>query len=205
MPKIALFRTKLFQVFFIIAMVVGIGISFAIDSDNDGMSDLYENFFKLSPTNSQDAAEKYDSDLLDNLAEFGLWTDPDRADTDTDGFPDHADSNALSRAAILWAQHHTGILLVARSARVGLEVFGGELVDCVDQEMCDVAGAQPIAHIGRHEHRGIAIEVLESGSYGSFRLRKSKTAAASIILKYYSQAKSDRLLVITRMPFPALP
>jgi len=102
MSKIALFKTKSFQIIFIIALAVGIGIAIAVDTDNDGMSDAYENFFNLNPTNSTDAAENRDSDLLDNLAESGLWTNPDVADTDCDGFPDHADSNALSRAVMFW-------------------------------------------------------------------------------------------------------
>jgi hypothetical protein len=102
MPKIALFRTKLFQLLFAVATVIGVSISFAIDSDNDGMSDLYEGFFKLNPTNAVDAAENYDSDSLNNLRESELWTDPDVTDTDMDGFVDDADSNALSRAVIRW-------------------------------------------------------------------------------------------------------
>ena len=102
MLKIALFRAKLFQSIFIIALALGIGISFAVDTDNDGMSDLYENLFQLNPTNSTDAVLDYDADLLDNLAESILWTDPDSSDTDRDGWPDNVDSNALSRAVILW-------------------------------------------------------------------------------------------------------
>jgi len=102
MSKIALFKTKSFQVIFFIAIAVGVGIAIAVDTDNDGMSDAYENFFNLNPTNSTDAAENRDSDLLDNLAESGLWTNPDVADTDCDGFPDHADDNPLSRAVVFW-------------------------------------------------------------------------------------------------------
>jgi len=45
MSKIALFKTKSFQITFLIALAVGIGIAIAVDTDNDGMSDVYENFF----------------------------------------------------------------------------------------------------------------------------------------------------------------
>lgn len=72
------------------------------DTDNDGMSDAYETFFSLNPTNPADAAFNYDTDTLDNLAESGLWTDPFAADTDHDGWSDGADSNALSRAWVGW-------------------------------------------------------------------------------------------------------
>ena len=55
MSKIALFRSKWFQFLFVISLIVGVSVSFAIDTDNDGMSDLYENFFKLNATNNTDA------------------------------------------------------------------------------------------------------------------------------------------------------
>ncbi|MDF7808818.1 lectin-like protein [Pontiellaceae bacterium B12219] len=102
MPKIALFRTRLFQLLFAAAFIIGVSISFAIDSDNDGMSDLYESFFRLNATNSTDAAENYDSDQLSNFEESMIWTDPMASDTDADGFPDDADANPLSRAVMLW-------------------------------------------------------------------------------------------------------
>ncbi|MCF7863261.1 MAG: hypothetical protein K9L89_00545, partial [Kiritimatiellales bacterium] len=102
MSKLALFRTKSFQLFFIFVLIVGIGIVLAVDTDNDGMSDQYENFFKLNPTNSMDALENHDADSLTNLVEALMWTDPNSADTDADGFEDGADSNALSRALIMW-------------------------------------------------------------------------------------------------------
>ncbi len=102
MSKIALLRTKLFQLIFSIALILGITIAFAIDSDNDGMSDLYEKFFKLDATDASDAAAHYDGDELSNLEEFAAWTDPWVADTDRDGFLDHEDDNPLSRAVVLW-------------------------------------------------------------------------------------------------------
>lgn len=91
----------MFQSIFLTACLLG--IAFAVDTDNDGMSDLYENFFKLNSTNSNDAVENYDSDSLDNLQESMLWTDPLTGDTDADGFLDHEDSNALSRVVVFWA------------------------------------------------------------------------------------------------------
>ena len=70
------------------------------DSDNDGMSDAYELFYGLNPTNSADADLNYDGDSLNNLQESALLTDPFASDTDRDGFNDAADSNAVSRAYI---------------------------------------------------------------------------------------------------------
>ncbi len=72
------------------------------DSDRDGMSDLYETFFHLNPTNAADAQENYDADALRNFAESLLSTDPRAADTDTDGLNDDVDQDPLSRAVMLW-------------------------------------------------------------------------------------------------------
>ncbi|MDF7801465.1 hypothetical protein P4C99_18455, partial [Pontiellaceae bacterium B1224] len=102
MSKIALLKTKSFRLLFVIAIFAGIGFAFAVDTDNDGMSDLYEEFFKLDPTSSTDATENYDTDLLNNLQESQIWTDPAIADTDADGFADHEDDQPLSRAVAIW-------------------------------------------------------------------------------------------------------
>jgi hypothetical protein len=56
MSKIALLRITSFQFLFIMGLAVGIGLAFAVDTDNDGMSDLYEEFFQLNPTNSADSS-----------------------------------------------------------------------------------------------------------------------------------------------------
>lgn len=102
MSKIALLRTKSFQSMLVITLVAGLGIAFAVDTDNDGMSDLYENFFQLNPTNAADALQNFDSDALTNITESLIWTDPYASDTDTDGFFDGVDDNPLSRAVITW-------------------------------------------------------------------------------------------------------
>lgn len=94
-------KKPLFSLVFLFVAVL-VGIAFAVDSDNDGMSDLYEEFFNLNPTNSVDAAYDYDSDSLTNLTESLLWTDPWVGDTDADGFGDGTDDNPLSRAVIMW-------------------------------------------------------------------------------------------------------
>ena len=63
------------------------------DSDDDGMSDTYENFFGLDPNDASDAAQNNDADTLDNLAESALWTDPFASDTDMDEWPDGVDDS----------------------------------------------------------------------------------------------------------------
>lgn len=73
-----------------------------IDTDHDGMSDLYEYFFHLNPTNSIDAPQNFDADTLINFAESLLSTDPRVADTDTDGLNDDEDQDPLSRAVMMW-------------------------------------------------------------------------------------------------------
>ncbi len=60
----------------------------AEDSDNDGMTDLWENEHGLDPFNASDASADPDGDGLTNLQEFGLQTDPNSADTDGDGMND---------------------------------------------------------------------------------------------------------------------
>jgi len=71
----------------------------AIDSDNDGMPDSYETFYGLN-TSSNDAVLNYDTDSMLNIGESLINSDPFESDTDRDGFPDHSDSNVLSRAFV---------------------------------------------------------------------------------------------------------
>ncbi len=92
-----------------VLMVIAIGPAWCskaqeIDSDNDGMSDNYELFFSLNPTNSTDATLDNDLDSLLNYDESILWTDPNEVDTDLDGFSDCCDSNPLSRIVIRWGE-----------------------------------------------------------------------------------------------------
>ena len=72
------------------------------DSDEDGMGDIYEEFFGLNPSDPADAQEDYDTDTLPNYMESVIGTDPTVADTDTDGLDDDVDHAPLSRAVIMW-------------------------------------------------------------------------------------------------------
>ena len=92
------------MLFWILCVSLGSGLtlSLAVDSDNDGMSDLYETFFKLDAADGSDAAGNPDTDGLSNLQESGIWTDPHSADTDLDGWEDALDDDPLSRAVICW-------------------------------------------------------------------------------------------------------
>ena len=69
------------------------------DSDGDGMSDQYEDVFRLWAIDSQ---QDLDGDTLTTFAESILFTDPRVADTDTDGLSDDIDQAPLSRAVMLW-------------------------------------------------------------------------------------------------------
>jgi hypothetical protein len=73
-----------------------------LDGDGDNMSDAYEQLFGLNPADDSDAALNYDDDTLNNLAEFGLSTDPWSSDTDRDGWYDDVDNVPLSRIYIDW-------------------------------------------------------------------------------------------------------
>ena len=58
------------------------------DTDDDLMSDGYEVIFGLQPLNASDVHEDPDGDGLDNLVEYGFWTDPFSIDTDGDKISD---------------------------------------------------------------------------------------------------------------------
>jgi len=66
----------------------GIGNNFDTDDDNDGMPDVWENFYKLVSTNPADATLDPDNDGLTNLEEYRRKTDPHNSDTDDDYAPD---------------------------------------------------------------------------------------------------------------------
>ena len=82
----------------LIAVVVTV---LAFDSDENGMDDAYEALFGLEGMPNAPWLNM-DGDLLINVEESLIWTDPFVTDTDHDGFADDADSNALSRAWIDW-------------------------------------------------------------------------------------------------------
>lgn len=99
--QISPFSKWLLPIAFFLCIGIALFVS-AADSDSDGMSDEYENFFGLNPTNAADASENNDGDTLTNLEEYQLWTDPFSGDTDRDGWNDNADSTAISRVYIDW-------------------------------------------------------------------------------------------------------
>ncbi len=68
------------------------------DSDGDGLPDSWELRYALNPSDPADAALDADGDGLTNLAEYTAGTDPQRADTDRDGWSDSLDQVPLSRA-----------------------------------------------------------------------------------------------------------
>ncbi|MBN2162691.1 MAG: hypothetical protein JXR25_06630 [Pontiellaceae bacterium] len=99
MSRIALLKMKSFHILIGIILIVGAGMAIAVDSDGDGMSDVYSRFFRIDPSSGMDNC---DTDSLVNRQEALLWTDPRAADTDTDELNDGSDSNALSRAVMWW-------------------------------------------------------------------------------------------------------
>lgn len=58
------------------------------DSDNDGMTDAWEDLHGFDKNNPADAGLDADNDGLTNLQEFLAGTDPHNPDTDGDGAPD---------------------------------------------------------------------------------------------------------------------
>jgi len=64
------------------------------DSDNDGMTDVWEEQYELNIYNADDAGLDNDEDTLTNLKEFELGTNPLLTDTDGDG---HSDAKEVAR------------------------------------------------------------------------------------------------------------
>ena len=59
-----------------------------VDTDGDGLPDVYEIAHGLNPNDPNDAALDSDGDGLTNLEEYFFLTDPQNPDTDGDGMPD---------------------------------------------------------------------------------------------------------------------
>ena len=97
--RLLILITTIVTAFAITTMIVN---AVLLDSDGDNMSDTYEQLFGLNPADDSDAAFNYDDDTLNNLAEFGVSTDPWSSDTDRDGWYDDVDNVPLSRLYIEW-------------------------------------------------------------------------------------------------------
>ncbi|WP_455392226.1 PKD domain-containing protein [[Eubacterium] cellulosolvens] len=61
------------------------------DLDGDGMPNDWEVYYDLDPNNPNDAELDKDKDLLSNLHEYNLGTNPTKYDTDSDGISDLLD------------------------------------------------------------------------------------------------------------------
>ena len=59
-----------------------------IDTDNDGLPDFYEVLIGSNINEAEDASYDFDYDLLSNLDEYRLLTNPRNKDTDGDGMDD---------------------------------------------------------------------------------------------------------------------
>jgi|GEM_PF-1211229 len=66
------------------------------DSDADGMTDGFEEFYGLNPYDPSDATGDLDNDGIDNLNEALGGTNPRSIDTDHDGIPDNEDTSPAS-------------------------------------------------------------------------------------------------------------
>lgn len=71
--------------------VVPVGI---VDSDNDGLPLWWESLYGFNDNEPEDAALDSDEDGLTNLEEYAVKTDPTIADTDDDGLLDGAEVNS---------------------------------------------------------------------------------------------------------------
>jgi sugar lactone lactonase YvrE len=65
----------------------------ATDSDDDGMTDVFENAYNLNPFLSGDAGQDPDGDMRTSLDEFKDRTNPNKADSDGDGLRDNIEAS----------------------------------------------------------------------------------------------------------------
>jgi len=72
-----------------------------IDTDGDGIPDVFEFFFGISGDAAAPDADP-DMDGSNNFYEKTAWTDPLNPDTDLDGFADGLDADPVSRALFFW-------------------------------------------------------------------------------------------------------
>jgi Mg-chelatase subunit ChlD len=83
-----------------------------LDSDGDGMPDVYEQYFGFNPSSADDATEDLDGDGLNNLYEYQANTDPRFSNSDGQ-FPDDphkdADRDGLSNLDEQMIGSHAGL------------------------------------------------------------------------------------------------
>ncbi|MEW5937896.1 MAG: hypothetical protein AB1665_08810, partial [Candidatus Thermoplasmatota archaeon] len=72
-----------------------------LDSDGDGLSDLWETTYGLDPNTYTDTSADPDSDGLNNTVEFYYWSNPQSNDTDGDTLSDGAEALDFWRYSVL--------------------------------------------------------------------------------------------------------
>jgi len=80
-------KVSIYTILFIFSLSLNIYSDNPLDSDNDGMPDLWEITYGLNPS-LNDADNDADNDGLSNLEEFNFSTFPNNVDTDNDGLLD---------------------------------------------------------------------------------------------------------------------
>ncbi len=79
------------------------------DTDNDGMLDGWEDYFKLDPLNSSDSSIDPDGDGLENAVEYLNGTNPTKNDTDSDGLDDLVELVTHGTNPLFWDTDEDGI------------------------------------------------------------------------------------------------
>jgi hypothetical protein len=80
------------------------GTDVSLDTDSDGMPDVWENLYGTNPNLDDANEDTLDNDGLTNIQEYHAGTDPANADTDGDGYGD-----AVEDKSGTWANSgHTG-------------------------------------------------------------------------------------------------
>lgn len=74
--------------------------AFDLDTDGDGLTDIWENEQGLDPNDSNDASQDIDGDGLSNLSENQLGTDIYRADSDGDTINDYDEVNVYKTSPL---------------------------------------------------------------------------------------------------------
>lgn len=112
--------------------VVSASVVVPVDFDDDGIDDLWELDYGLSPTNGLDASETWDADPYNNLQEFVADTDPD-------------DSNSYFRIVSVLNNPNIAVTFLSSSNRIY------RMIGCSNLSVggwTDIPGAGPRAGMG---------------------------------------------------------
>ena len=154
-------------------VIVGNGTIPSLDSDHDGMPDVWETAHSFNPNDPADAALDADNDGLTNVQEYRRGTDPHIVDTDHDGVDDGHDAYPLNASLF---QFNGGLVhnTVAAASFSGTAVdtpinsYAADIVVSYPQGSTNgsTSGVSSITGINVQKVSGLAYPRIEDGGLG---------------------------------------